>query len=88
MDTKFRVNTLGNAKAFPYGARNHVPFTTEIMKTIWKLVALGTVATSAVLAGDMETEFRDPPDAARPGVYWYFMDGNQDCDEMVADLLP
>jgi len=27
-----------------------------------------------------------PPDNARPGVYWYFMDGNQDRDEMVADL--
>lgn len=24
--------------------------------------------------------------AARPGVYWYFMDGNQDRNEMVADL--
>ena len=24
--------------------------------------------------------------SARPGVYWYFMDGNQDRDEMVADL--
>ena len=55
------------------------------MNTIWKLVT--TVATaSSVMGGDLETGFRNPPDAARPGVYWYFMDGNQDRDEMVADL--
>lgn len=30
--------------------------------------------------------FQTPPDSAKPGVYWYFMDGNQDRDEMVADL--
>jgi len=41
-----------------------------------------TLATAA----DLEKEFTNPPNAARPGVYWYFMDGNQDRDEMVADL--
>jgi len=46
---------------------------------------------SAAISGiadtrDLETEFRNPPDSARPGVYWYFMDGNQDRDEMIADL--
>jgi len=35
---------------------------------------------------DLERDFRHPPDSARPGVYWYFMDGNQDRDEMIADL--
>jgi hypothetical protein len=39
-----------------------------------------------VLADGLEKEFRTPPDAARPGVYWYFLDGNQDRDEMVAEL--
>lgn len=30
--------------------------------------------------------FQNPPDSARPGVYWYFMDGNLDREEMTADL--
>ena len=30
--------------------------------------------------------FLNPPDTARPGVYWYFMDGNQDREAMTADL--
>jgi len=46
------------------------------------LICFATVGHAATLA----EEFGEPPDAARPGVYWYFMDGNQDRDEMVADL--
>src|SRR5512137_405094 len=30
--------------------------------------------------------FMNPPDSARPGVYWYFMDGNIDREAMTADL--
>jgi len=30
--------------------------------------------------------FKNPPDSARPGVYWYFMDGNLNREEMTADL--
>ena len=30
--------------------------------------------------------FLNPPDRTKPGVYWYFMDGNQNRDEMTADL--
>ena len=30
--------------------------------------------------------FISPPDSARPGVYWYFMDGNLDREAMTADL--
>jgi hypothetical protein len=30
--------------------------------------------------------FQNPPDSARPGVYWYFMDGNLSREEMTADL--
>jgi hypothetical protein len=33
-----------------------------------------------------EEAFRNPPDSARPGVYWYFMDGNLNRKEMVRDL--
>src|ERR1700749_3352250 len=31
-------------------------------------------------------EFLNPPDSARPWVYWYFMDGNLTADGMAADL--
>jgi len=35
----------------------------------------------ALIAG-----FQSPPDSARPGVYWYFMDGNLSREGMTADL--
>ncbi|MDG1358551.1 MAG: glycosyl hydrolase [Akkermansiaceae bacterium] len=44
------------------------------------------LAVSSATAEDLKSNFTSPPDTARPGVYWYFMDGNMDRDEMVADL--
>jgi len=38
------------------------------------------------LAQDLADDFRQPPDSARPGAYWYFMDGNQDREAMTTDL--
>ena len=35
---------------------------------------------------DLAEGFHDPPASARPGVYWYFMDGNLTRDGMTADL--
>jgi hypothetical protein len=35
---------------------------------------------------DLTNLFLDPPNSARPGVYWYFMDGNLSREEMTADL--
>jgi hypothetical protein len=32
------------------------------------------------------SSFLNPPNSARPGVYWYFMDGNLSREEMTADL--
>jgi len=32
------------------------------------------------------TGFKNPPNSARPGVYWYFMDGNLSREGMTADL--
>jgi len=37
-------------------------------------------------ADRLEGEFLNPPDSARPGVYWYFMDGNLSREGMTADL--
>ena len=44
-------------------------------------IALGATAES--LDGEM---FKNPPDSARPWVYWYFMDGNTTREGMKADL--
>ena len=58
------------------------------MKTLYfGLVALSLLPI-LVLSASAETVDRGDPEmmSARPGVYWYFMDGNQDRDEMVADL--
>ncbi|MBN1126464.1 MAG: hypothetical protein JXA82_15775 [Sedimentisphaerales bacterium] len=35
---------------------------------------------------DLASDFRDPPDSARPGVYWYIMDGNLRREGITADL--
>ena len=37
-------------------------------------------------ADDIAAGFINPPDSARPGVYWYFMDGNLDSSAMRKDL--
>ncbi len=34
----------------------------------------------------LRENFKSPPDAARPGAYWYFMDGNQTREAMTTDL--
>lgn len=55
------------------------------MKTPSLVVAalvLGILSGTA----DLRQDFVNPPDAARPGVYWYFMDGNQSREGMVKDL--
>lgn len=44
-------------------------------------------ALSLCANGDtLEDAFYSPPDSAQPGVYWYFMDGNLNREEMVKDL--
>ena len=35
---------------------------------------------------ELRKNFLTPPDSARPGVYWYFMDGNMSKEAMTADL--
>ncbi len=37
-------------------------------------------------ADPLKEAFLSPPDTARPGVYWYFMDGNTSREAMTADL--
>jgi len=35
---------------------------------------------------DLRQGFINPPDSCRPGVYWYFMDGNIEREAITADL--
>ena len=35
---------------------------------------------------ELKKGFLNPPDSARPGVYWYFMDGNISKEAITADL--
>ena len=37
-------------------------------------------------ADNLKESFANPPDSARPGVYWYFMDGNLSKEGMTKDL--
>ena len=51
------------------------------------VLALALITTAqAAPAESLESRFLNPPDSAKPGVYWYFMDGNLDGKEMTADL--
>jgi len=50
------------------------------------MLVCSAIACGAPTAGPLEEAFKSPPDSARPGVYWYFMDGNLDREEMVKDL--
>lgn len=38
------------------------------------------------LMTSLKKGFTDPPVSASPGVYWYFLSGNRDRDEMTKDL--
>ena len=41
---------------------------------------------SLARAGEIEADFLNPPDSARPWVYWMFMDGNLSREGITADL--
>ena len=57
------------------------------MASLRLILALTFVPALIVANGaKLEDEFRNPPDSARPGVYWYFMDGNLSREGMTADL--
>jgi len=54
------------------------------------LTAFATILSLGIFpafaSDSLNEEFVNPPDSARPGVYWYFLDGNLNAKEMVADL--
>ena len=50
------------------------------------IISLTKLSCQTTSADKLKDEFRNPPDAARPGVYWYFMDGNMSKEAMTKDL--
>lgn len=68
----------------------------KIIKTNkWKFIILSALISviSAIILSctttsidQLKEDFKNPPDTSRPGVYWYFMDGNLSRDEMTKDL--
>ncbi|HWR50871.1 MAG TPA: glycosyl hydrolase, partial [Bryobacteraceae bacterium] len=57
-------------------------------RTLLAAIALLSLAT-AVLASaddDLAKAFRNPPDSAKPWVYWFWSDGNISRDGITADL--
>jgi len=60
---------------------------TLLQKTLLPLLGLATLFSCTSPANDyLKQGFMNPPDSARPGVYWYFMDGNIDREAITADL--
>lgn len=57
-----------------------------MLKTTLMTLIACVLCGSAWAADTMESRFVNPPDSARPGVYWYFHDGNLNGQEMTADL--
>ena len=56
------------------------------MNQLLPILLAYTFPAIAAPALPLADDFRRPPDTARPGVYWYFMDGNLDREEMIRDL--
>ncbi len=56
------------------------------MKTLAPFLLAAVLASGGIRADDLATAFINPPAAARPGSYWYFMDGNLSREGMTRDL--
>ena len=52
------------------------PMRTNVFKKILMAVVPGALCGCVWATGEMERNFVNPPDSARPGVYWYFINGN------------
>ncbi|MCK5468237.1 MAG: glycoside hydrolase, partial [Cyclobacteriaceae bacterium] len=52
------------------------------------VIILSSLLSSCTMpsANKLKEDFKNPPDAAKPGVYWYFMDGNLSREGMTKDL--
>jgi hypothetical protein len=57
-----------------------------VMTPLLVAAAITPCCTARYPTDTVREGFLNPPDSARPGVYWYFMDGNTDSLAMRADL--
>ena len=60
--------------------------TTKMIRALQLSALCLLLASPRAQADDLIGSFRNPPDSARPGVYWYFMDGNLSREGMTRDL--
>ena len=57
------------------------------MNKMTRLFAIATALMSAAtLAGDMWTDFANPPDSAKPWTYYVWLNGHADRETITADL--
>ncbi len=56
----------------------------KILQLIMTVIFVLLLSVSA--SASLEDDFVNPPDSSRPGVYWYFMDGNLSREAMTSDL--
>jgi len=50
------------------------------------IITLILSSCTTQIADRLKDEFKNPPGTSYPGVYWYFMDGNLNREEMTKDL--
>lgn len=50
------------------------------------LLLFATLSCTAQSTDKLKEAFKNPPDTSKPGVYWYFMDGNLSREAMTKDL--
>ena len=58
----------------------------RIKNTLVFVLALVIASCTHVPTDSLKEAFKNPPDSAKPGVYWYFMDGNLSREGMTKDL--
>jgi len=50
------------------------------------VLSIAILGYSTKTGDTLREEFKSPPESSKPGVYWYFMDGNLSREEMTNDL--
>ena len=69
--------------------KNSTSFATRVVVLTLAALALVSSFSIAVVADDgasLRDAFTNPPESAKPGVYWFFLDGNLSKEGMRADL--
>jgi hypothetical protein len=56
------------------------------MKRQWLALGLVAMWAGSALAGELDEQFRTPPDSTRPWVYWFWLNSNLTREGITADL--